>query len=160
MAGRWREWLVVRWLFLVHSAKEKRGTVKTLVRNISNTVTEGIRVVTESFYVPERSDPLSEQYFFAYHIRITNEGSEPAKLVSRHWVITDSIGEVQEVRGPGVVGEQPRLQPGESFEYTSACPLETPVGSMQGEYRMLRDDGRTFEVEIGEFMLCMRSLLN
>lgn len=126
----------------------------------SAAVTEGIRVETESYYVSERSDPKADQYFFAYRIRITNEGLEPAKLVRRHWVIMDSLGEVQEVRGHGVVGEQPRLLPGETFEYTSACPLTTPVGSMRGTYRMLRDDGQSFDVEIAEFMLCMTGLLN
>jgi ApaG protein len=134
--------------------------MKSLLRNASTAVTDGIRVETESFYVLERSDPVAEQFFFAYRIKITNEGGETAKLVKRHWVITDASGDVQEVRGLGVVGEQPRLRPGETFEYTSACPLETPVGSMRGEYRMMRDDGQTFDVEIAEFMLCMKGLLN
>lgn len=92
-------------------------------------------------------------YFFAYTIHISNEGQQPARLVSRHWIITDANGHVEEVRGEGVVGDKPRLEPSQSFEYTSGCPLATPVGSMRGYYRMVRDDGSSFEVVIPEFLL-------
>jgi ApaG protein len=126
----------------------------------SEAVTEGIRVRAESFFVPERSDPGESRYFFAYRISIANEGSTPAKLVSRHWVISDGNGHLEHVRGPGVGGEQPRLEPGESFEYTSACPLPTPVGGMQGSYQMVRDDGNGFDAEIAPFTLAVPNTLN
>lgn len=129
-------------------------------RTVSDTKTENIRVQTESFFLPDRSNISDPYFFFAYRIRITNEGGEPARLVSRHWIITDSLGHVEEVRGPGVVGEQPRLEPGQSHEYTSSCPLHTQFGTMSGAYRMERDDGSFFEAEIGEFLLCARPLLS
>ncbi len=119
----------------------------------SEAVTRGIRVKVRSFFVPERSAPDEGQWFFAYRIAITNEGSEPAQLLSRHWIITDGNGEVEEVRGPGVVGEQPLLAPGESFEYTSACPLPTSVGSMSGTYQMVTDAGEAFDADIAPFTL-------
>lgn len=119
----------------------------------SQAVTRGIRVEVRSFYVPERSEPDEEQWFFAYQIAISNEGEETAQLVSRHWVITDGDGKQEEVRGPGVVGEQPVLAPGESFEYTSACPLTTPVGTMQGTYQMRTESGEDFDAEIAPFSL-------
>lgn len=122
-------------------------------------ITRGIRVNVESEYVPERSDPDSGAYFFAYHVVIRNEGDEPAQLVSRHWIIADSGAREQEVRGLGVVGQQPRLEPGESFRYTSACPLTTPIGSMRGEYQMVTDAGETFEVTIPAFTLAMPGVL-
>lgn len=118
-------------------------------------MTDGIRVEVRSFYVPERSAPKRDLYYFAYRIRISNEGEHPARLVTRHWVISDANGRLEEVRGPGVVGETPRLAPGESFEYTSACPLPTPEGSMRGTYQMVRDDQRKFDVEIPMFQLRM-----
>lgn len=127
---------------------------------MSEAVTEGIRVEVESVYVPERSNPKGGHYFFAYHIRISNLGSETAKLLSRRWIITDGDGEVSIVEGPGVVGEQPRLEPGTDFEYTSFCPLPTPVGSMHGTYTMVRDDGRTFEATIAPFTLAVKTALN
>lgn len=119
----------------------------------SETVTQGIRVQVRSFFVPERSAPDDGEWFFAYEVAISNEGRETAQLVSRHWVITDGQGEVQEVQGAGVVGEQPVLAPGESFAYTSACPLTTPVGSMYGTYRMVTDDGAAFDAVIAPFSL-------
>ncbi len=119
----------------------------------SETLTRGIRVRVRSFFVPERSAPEEGQWFFAYQVAITNEGDETAQLVSRHWIITDGDGEVQEVKGAGVVGEQPVLDPGGSFEYTSACPLPTPVGSMQGSYRMVTEDGAAFQATIAPFSL-------
>lgn len=119
----------------------------------SESVTRGIRVRVESAFVPERSDVDNGQWFFAYRVRIENEGDMTAQLVSRHWVIIDARGQVEEVRGPGVVGEQPVLQPGESFEYTSACPLRTPCGTMHGSYQMVGSDGARFDAEIAPFAL-------
>jgi len=119
----------------------------------SEAVTRGIRVQVESAYVPERSQPAQGEWFFAYRIRISNESRATVRLISRHWVITDAEGRVQEVRGPGVVGEQPVLAPGEAFEYTSACPLPTSFGTMHGSYEMIGDDGRGFGVEIAPFAL-------
>lgn len=123
-------------------------------------VTEGIKVEVTSFYMPERSRPDRDLYFFAYRVQVSNESDSPATLVSRHWIITDGEGNEENVRGPGVVGEQPRLEPGESFQYTSACPLPTPGGAMRGSYQMVRDDGRTFEVDIEYFTLELPHSLN
>lgn len=128
--------------------------------NRSDTCTHDIRVQTESFYIGERSDPQNGLYFFAYKITIRNEGSEPARLVSRHWLITDGLGRAEEVEGPGVVGEQPRIEPGQKFEYTSFCPLPTDRGMMKGSYRMARDDGSSLEVAIGAFRLFVPHILN
>jgi len=119
----------------------------------SDAITSGIRVRVRSFYVPERSAPHDDLYYFAYEIRIANEGTSPARLVTRHWIILDAEERVEEVRGPGVVGHTPRLEPGESFEYKSACPLPTPGGSMRGTYQMVRDDGERFDAEIAPFTL-------
>jgi len=122
--------------------------------------TDGIKVEVTSRYVPERSAPPEDLYFFAYKVKVSNDGREPARLVNRHWIITDADGEVEQVHGPGVVGEQPRLEPGESFEYTSGFPLPTPRGSMRGTYEMWRDDGRRFKAEIAPFALEMPHTLN
>jgi ApaG protein len=119
----------------------------------SEAVTRGIHVEVQSVFVPERSDPDDGQWFFAYRVRITNRGSETARLVSRHWVIIDAHGRIEEVRGPGVVGEQPTLRPGEAFEYTSACPLRTPHGTMHGTYQMVTTGGTQFDAEIAPFSL-------
>ena len=119
----------------------------------SRAVTRGIEVFVQSSYVPEQSEPDQEQWFFAYKVRITNGGDATVQLRTRHWVITDANGKVEEVRGPGVVGKQPTLEPGESFEYTSACPLETAFGTMQGSYQMQLGDGTTFDAEIAAFTL-------
>ncbi len=119
----------------------------------STAVTRSVRVEVTSRFVPERSDPDSSEWFFAYTVRITNDGSETVQLVSRHWVITDAEGRQQEVRGPGVVGEQPTLRPGETFEYTSACPLSTSVGSMHGTYQMVTSGGDRFDAAIAAFTL-------
>jgi ApaG protein len=127
---------------------------------VSDAVTRGVRVEVRSSYVPERSAPSQSQYFFAYRVRITNEGEETVQLVSRHWVITDGDGHVEHVRGPGVVGEQPVLGPGQSFEYTSFCPLPTPIGSMHGSYEMLTPAGSHFDAEIAPFSLAVPSALN
>lgn len=127
---------------------------------MSETVTNGIRVHTQSFYVPERSAPRESQYFFAYRIRISNEGENAARLLSRHWIITNANLEKEEVSGPGVVGEQPLLAPGEAFEYTSFCPLTTAVGTMQGSYTMESAAGITFEARIAPFTLAAPNALN
>jgi ApaG protein len=117
-------------------------------------VTRGVRVEVRSQLVPERSDPESGQWLFAYRVRISNEGPVPVQLVSRHWVIIDGRGRVEEVRGPGVVGEQPLLRPGEAFEYTSSCPLRTAHGTMHGSYQMVQpDDDSGFDAEIAPFAL-------
>jgi ApaG protein len=111
-------------------------------------------------FLPEQSDPENERYLFAYTIRIANTGEVAAQLLSRHWIITDANQHVDEVRGPGVVGEQPHLEPGEAFEYTSGCPLPTPFGSMRGSYQCKADDGTTFEVPVPEFLLSVPRTLH
>lgn len=119
----------------------------------SEATTRGIRVQVRSSFVPERSDPDQNRWFFAYDVTISNDGEVPAQLLSRHWIITDADGRIQEVRGAGVVGEQPVLEPGESFHYTSACPLETPYGTMHGNYEMVTSGGQRFHAEIAPFLL-------
>ena len=119
-----------------------------------------MQVSVESTFVPEQSDPASRSYFFAYTVKITKTGQHPAQLISRHWIILDGNNDVQEVRGLGVVGQQPLLAPGESFEYTSGCPLVTPVGSMHGTYLCVGEDGRPFEAVIPEFVLAMPRTLH
>ncbi len=127
---------------------------------MSDTVTRGIRVQVRSMYVPERSVPREQHYFFSYHVRVSNEGAEAAQLLRRHWIITDADGGVQEVRGDGVVNETPVLAPGGAFEYTSACPITTAVGTMHGSYTMAAPDGTTFEAEIAPFTLAVPNALN
>ena len=119
-----------------------------------------ITVSARTVFIPEQSDVQSERYVFAYTIRITNTGTVPAQLVSRHWIITDANNQVQEVRGAGVVGEQPRLRPNESFEYTSGTALATPVGTMRGSYQMVTEDGVEFDAPIPEFTLSMPRVLH
>jgi ApaG protein len=126
----------------------------------SSAVTEGIRVNVRSQYVAEQSVPLAHRYVFAYTVRIANEGAEPAQLRTRHWIITDGSGKVEEVKGPGVVGQTPYLRPGEHFEYTSGCVLQTPRGEMRGSYQMYRPDGRTFDAMIAPFLLALPHSLN
>lgn len=125
---------------------------------MSTAVTSGIRVEVRSEFRPERSGP--GRFLFTYTVRIANEGDAPAQLVSRHWIITDARGDREEVVGDGVVGQQPRLAPGESFEYTSFCILKTPHGSMRGTYRMAAEGGRQFEAEIAPFSLVVPGTLN
>jgi ApaG protein len=119
-----------------------------------------IRVEVETNYLPDQSDPGGKRYVFAYTITIRNDGDEPAKLLRRHWLITDADGKVQEVHGDGVVGEQPHLKPGQGFRYSSGAILETPVGSMQGSYSMLSDDGAQFDAAIAPFRLAMPGILH
>ena len=111
-------------------------------------------------YLPDQSVPDAERYFFAYTITVTNSGTVAAQLISRHWIITDADGKVEEVRGLGVVGQQPLLKPGETFEYSSGCPLSTPVGTMSGSYQMVADDGTRFEAAVPEFVLAMPRTLH
>jgi ApaG protein len=119
-----------------------------------------VSVNARTVYIADQSDPASDRYVFAYTITITNSGSVPVQLVSRHWIITDAADKVQEVRGKGVVGEQPHLRPGESFEYTSGSAIATPVGTMRGSYQMVTGDGTAFDVQIPEFTLSMPRVLH
>lgn len=119
----------------------------------SQAVTRGVRVYVEAEYAPQRSQPLQRQWFFVYTITISNEGLETVQLLTRHWVITDGTGRIEEVRGPGVVGKQPVLAPGESFTYSSGCPLASPFGVMEGTYQMVTDTGDQFDVKIAPFTL-------
>jgi ApaG protein len=120
---------------------------------VSEANTRGVRVVVQSRYVAERSDPVAGHWFFAYTVQVSNEGTETVQLVSRHWVITDANSRVEEVEGPGVVGEQPVLEPGQMFEYMSGCPLPTPFGTMEGAYQMVTDEGEHFDAVIAPFSL-------
>ncbi len=115
--------------------------------------TRDVRVMVSPRFLPEQSDPERGRFFWAYSVRIENLGKATVQLISRHWVITDARNHVEEVRGPGVVGEQPVLKPGESFEYTSGCPLPTPSGGMEGSYQMLTTDGETFDAAVPAFSL-------
>ena len=119
-----------------------------------------IRVDVQTSYLPDQSDPGSQRYVFSYTITILNEVSEAARLLRRHWLITDANGKVQEVRGDGVVGEQPHLQPGQGFRYSSGAILETPVGTMQGSYQMETDQGARFDAPIAPFRLAMPGILH
>src|SRR6201995_2879708 len=119
-----------------------------------------IRVEVETNYLDEQSDPKEGRYVFSYTITIRNEGQVPARLLRRHWLITDANGKVEEARGDGVMGEQPYLKPGQGFRYSSGAVIETPVGAMQGSYQMLADDGRHFDAPIAPFRLAMPGVLN
>ncbi len=119
-----------------------------------------IAVSARTRYIAEQSDPEQSRYVFAYTIVISNTGSMPARLISRHWVITDTDNKVQEVRGRGVIGEQPLIKPGESFEYTSGTAIATPVGTMRGSYQMTAEDGTEFEAAIEPFTLAMPRVLH
>jgi ApaG protein len=120
----------------------------------SEAVTRRVRVKVDCQYSAERSDPSHREYFFLYTVRITNEGDEPVQLLNRHWIITNAHGKTEEVRGPGVVGQQPRLGRDESFEYTSGCPLDTTFGSMRGSYELVAlEEHERFEVEVAPFAL-------
>ena len=126
----------------------------------SDAVTRGIRVEVLSQHSRENSRPLEDVWVFQYTVRITNQGRETVQLVSRHWIITDAFEHIEEVRGPGVVGEQPVLAPGESFQYSSWCPLKTPAGRMHGTYQMVRADGTRFDIDIAPFALKARYTVN
>lgn len=124
-----------------------------LADTTSSATTEGIEVTVRSRYLAEQSAPDQGRYVFAYTVAIANHGERTAQLRTRHWVITDGRGTIEEVRGDGVVGEQPRLAPGQQFQYTSGCVLKTPIGTMHGSYQMQRDDGDAFDAEIAAFSL-------
>lgn len=123
----------------------------------SNTITEGIRVRAVAVYLPNESEPLEDRFLFAYRITLSNEGTETAQLLSRHWIIINGDGDRDDVEGPGVVGKYPLLEPGAVFEYSSFCPLNTAWGTMEGTFTMQRDDGRKFDVAIGRFYLAMNA---
>ena len=127
---------------------------------VSEQVTNKIRVNVRATYIPEHSDPEEPIYVYAYRIRITNEGEHAAQLLRRHWIITDGLGQIEEVKGRGVVGQQPTIAPGESFEYTSTCPLITQYGVMNGVYHMVDSTGAPFDVEISPFKLYIPALSN
>ena len=139
-----------------------RGTTPPTSRGVrtSDTTTRGIRIEVQSMYMPDRSAPKEAQYLFEYHVRISNAGSETAQLISREWIITNADGEVERVKGPGVIGEQPTLTPGSSFEYRSFCPLKTSVGSMHGSYQMVTAQGDRFDAIIAPFTLAVPNALN
>jgi ApaG protein len=119
----------------------------------SEATTRNIRVRVQAQYDPRRSSPHQSQWFFLYTVNITNESHDTVQLMSRHWIITDGMGKVEEVQGPGVVGKQPVLAPGQSFEYTSGCPLATPFGAMHGTYQMVNQTGEKFDIDIAPFTL-------
>ena len=119
-----------------------------------------IKVDVQTRFLPDQSEPANNRFAFAYTITITNAGPMPAQLLSRHWLITHGSGKIDEVRGPGVVGETPRLEPGQAFEYTSGAILEAPVGTMEGSYQMIADDGTCFDAPIKRFVLSMPRILH
>ncbi len=123
-------------------------------------VSSEVEVRVQTMFVPEESNPEHDLYLFAYKVRIANRGTHSVQLLSRHWIITDAYGATEEVKGPGVVGEQPSIRPGESYEYSSACPLPTPTGSMHGTYLMVREDGTQFFAQIPQFYLVEPMSLN
>ena len=122
-------------------------------RSMYRSTTHDIEVEVEPFYLPDRSEPEEMRFVWGYRVTIVNKSDETVRLLARHWRITDGLGRVEEVRGPGVVGEQPELNPGDSFQYTSGCPLRTPSGIMVGSYTMRGDEGRLFDVDIPAFSL-------
>jgi ApaG protein len=123
----------------------------------SNTITEGIRVRAAAVYLPNESEPDADRFLFAYRITLSNEGTETAQLLSRHWIIINGDGDREDVEGPGVVGKYPLLEPGDVFEYTSFCPLNTAWGTMEGTFTMQRDNGEKFDVAVGRFYLAMNA---
>ena len=126
----------------------------------SEAVTNSVRVEVESRFAPEHSQPFQNEWFFHYTVRIANEGEDTVQLLTRHWIITDATGHTEEVKGAGVVGEQPVLRPGESFQYTSGCPLKTSTGVMRGTYQMVADEGEQFDAEIAPFALTLPHAMN
>lgn len=132
--------------------------MKALFPNAATT--DGVTVRVSVSYLPEQSEPERGRWFWAYHIRLENEGAGTVQLLTRHWVITDGRGARHSVEGEGVVGEQPVIEPGASFDYVSGCPLATPSGAMHGNYRMVREDGAIFDVEIPRFSLFAPAVLH
>ncbi len=127
---------------------------------MSTCVTQGIKITVNPSYLPDQSEPDENKFIFAYQITIANEGNQPAQLLDRHWIIKNAENHVEEVEGPGVIGQTPYLEPGESFTYTSFCPLSTDYGIMKGSYGMTRPDGERFEAEIAPFALLPQWMLN
>ena len=127
---------------------------------MSEAVTDNIRVQVHQRYLPEHSNPISSRWLFGYQVAISNESNEPVRLVTRHWIITDANGDVEEVEGIGVIGETPIIEPGETYRYSSFCPLKTPFGSMQGSYGMVRPDGESFHADINAFNLVTPDSIN
>lgn len=119
-----------------------------------------IKITVESQYIPDRSNPIKSYFFFAYHVTITNTGNLSTQLLSRYWHITDANGNTEDVHGPGVVGQQPKLAPGETFEYTSFCPLPTPIGTMEGSFQMVDENKNKYDAIIKPFMLTASQMLN
>jgi ApaG protein len=142
---------------IAQSGRHGLPFVVTIVHDVamfkSEAVTRDVRVSVASEYAPARSRPQANEWFFLYTITIANEGAAPVQLISRHWIITNGAGEVEEVRGPGVIGQQPVIAPGESFTYTSGCPLTTQFGTMEGTYQMVSSSGEAFDVRIAAFTL-------
>lgn len=136
-----------------NTMRTRSGVNRTARRLGSEATTEGVRVSVTPSYLPEHSDPLERRFVFAYRIKITNESDRWVKLLSRRWVIVDSLGERQEVVGEGVIGAQPELEPGQSFEYSSYCPLTTPWGTMEGEYTMRLQSSEEFHASVARFYL-------
>lgn len=130
--------------------------LQTNLAPMSEAVTNHIRVEVLSQHSPDNSRPAEDEWVFQYTVRITNLGAETVQLLTRHWIITDGAGHIEEVKGPGVIGEQPVLAPGASFKYSSWCPLKTPIGRMQGTYQMVRVGGEQFDIEIAPFALKAR----
>tara|TARA_B100000029_G_scaffold82096_2_gene72982 strand:+ start:2263 stop:2664 length:402 start_codon:yes stop_codon:yes gene_type:complete len=132
----------------------------TKIKELFSPMENSIKITAKPHYVQEKSDPVRSYYYFAYHITIENVGNNSAQLLSRYWHITDGQGNTEDVHGPGVIGKQPKLAPGESFEYTSFCPLPTPMGFMEGAYHMVDEKGKEFDVEIKPFRLVAPQMLN
>jgi len=126
---------------------------------MSDTITKGIRIKVTPKYELTQSNPAKNKFLFSYHVQIINEGNETSTLISRHWIITNSFGQTEEVRGGGVVGKTPTIHPGESFEYTSFCPLDTEWGTMEGTYQMQQKDGSVFDAMIGRFLLSKNDII-
>lgn len=148
----------------VRPCEESTGTHRVTGLPMSDAITRGVRVHVDPRYHPERSQPERSYWFFSYTVTVSNHGDDPVQLMARHWIITDAEGEVQHVRGDGVVGEQPLLAPGESFSYTSACPLSTSLGAMEGSYQLVvragAKAGDRFDAVIAPFSLADPSTLN
>lgn len=133
---------------------------KSIQKSSDPKLSKDFQVDVKVTYVSEESRPESNFHFFAYKILITNRGVKEAQLMSRHWIITDGFGQVEEVRGAGVIGQQPKIQPGQSFEYESACPLNTSSGTMRGSYQLISDQGEQFDIEVPEFYLIAPTALH
>lgn len=143
----------------IHPTDEQTIDLHPSTTHSSEAVTEGVRIQVYPGYVPEQSSPELFRFSFSYRVVITNTGSQKVKLLSRHWLIINSDGDQEKVDGPGVVGYTPELEPGESFEYTSHCPINTPWGTMEGTYSMIKEDGTKFDAEIGRFYLVSDDVL-